>query len=185
MDEHTDDCPVFVPSCKDLRRPFADFVDAKEPICLSFGVCKITPPASWFSSSATAKTQDLERKMTPSNQAFTLDSGAIGTYKAEISTGHSVTVRNFASERPDITAKLQKLRTVSDFEHQYWKSLAGGTVQYGSDIPGTLFDENVHVSDACQLKNMAAYYNVAFQATMSAFSIPEIFKLSASKSTCL
>ena len=151
MIEHIDECSVFIPSLKELRASFADFVEAREASCLSCGVCKITPPAAWFSSTAEAKKLDLDRKILPSNQTFTLDSGATGTYKAEIASGHTTTVRGFASERPDLKAKLESLErsgSVADFERQYWKSLAGGTVQYGSDIAGTLFDESVQVSVA-------------------------------------
>lgn len=162
MIQHTDECPVYVPTLKDLRTSLANFVEAKEVECLPYGICKITPPASWFSSSVEAKQEDLNRKILPSNQTFTLDNGASGTYKAEIASGHTITVQGFSAERPDIIAKLERLEkssSITDFEQQYWKSLAGGTVQYGSDIAGTLFDERVQVSTACSSHDTASHDN--------------------------
>lgn len=139
---HIDECPVFAPTAEDLTRPFASFVEAREADCLAYGICKITPNAGW---SPKYKPEEPQAKFTPSNQMFTLDNGAIGTYKAEMSMGHSIFVSDFAKERPDISAKLSKMRTLSDFEHSYWKSLAGGTIQYGSDIDGSLFDKDFKV----------------------------------------
>lgn len=140
--DHIDECPVFAPTAEDLTKPFATFVEAREADCLAYGICKITPTAGW---SPKYKPEEPVEKFTPSNQTFTLDNGAIGTYKAEISMGHSISLTDFAQERPDIRVKLSKLRTLSDFEHSYWKSLAGGTFQYGSDIDGSLFHPDFQV----------------------------------------
>lgn len=150
MVEHTDECPVFVPLEEDLSKPFAAFVESKEAECLEFGICKITPGAGWVPCSAEDRDEDLVNKITPSNQSFTLDKGATGTYKADIKSGHSVTVSKFSEEDVHVDAKLATLRTFEDYEQLYWRTLAGGEIPYGSDIEGSKFKANVQVRTTMQ-----------------------------------
>ena len=145
-------CPLLFPSLKEMLGTLEEFVEKHESQAEQYGICKITAPKGWTACRAGYNGQDSDLRIGRTKQEITLDQNIEGYYKAVM---HPLRKQKVAVFKKKSEEGYGRLRTAppepsdhepsNKLEAAYWKYVAG-SVEYGADNEGSLFDSDVKVS---------------------------------------
>ncbi|DBA03507.1 TPA: hypothetical protein N0F65_011408 [Lagenidium giganteum] len=138
----TDACPVLRPTPEEFAS-FPKYIrEVVEPQCAHVGVCKVVPPAGWFTREY-ASLDCMVQKPVSQHVA-----GKKGVFRVDLVERKSMAVDEFKAlaAASDCSAPAPG-SSLEEIERQFWKSLRQtmDAPTYGADIVGSLFPTH----DAC------------------------------------
>lgn len=144
------DCPVFMPTRKEMSGSFEKYIAGVEQECQPYGICKITSPKGWTPCAQGYSGQDFDLDIARIEQNITRETMAAGVYTASMTPLRKQTVRSFKEatevlKERQLRPPVQHLDSLPGLESAYWRTIPGST-EYGADNEGSLFDEGVKVT---------------------------------------
>lgn len=132
-------CPIFRPTLEEFRN-FKKYI-RKIELESTAGICKVIPPAGWWTYDYDALDLDKLVVPTPVRQVVT---GRVGTFNVDLFEVDPMT----AAELRSLDQRVALVEpSYAERERKFWRSLGVPHPQwpdpiYGADMPGSLFDDD-------------------------------------------